>query len=88
MTDSILRTEYENTKRLCGADCKSAQAGEAILGISRNEASPHGFGVPNMASNIAFIDSQNVNLGVLGDEWKFNWRRFRIYLKKQSCACF
>lgn len=34
MTDSILRTEYENTKRLCRADWKSAQAGQAILELA------------------------------------------------------
>ncbi len=34
MADSILRTEYANTKHLCGADWKSAQAGEAILKLA------------------------------------------------------
>jgi len=34
MTDSLLTTEYENTKRLCRADLRSAQAGEAILKLA------------------------------------------------------
>jgi hypothetical protein len=34
MADSILRKDYENTKRLCGVDCKGAQAGEAILELA------------------------------------------------------
>ncbi len=31
-------------------------------------------------ANFAFIDSQNVNLGVLGMGWKLDFSRFRIYL--------
>ena len=34
MTDLILRKEYENAKHLCGANWKSAQAGEAILKLA------------------------------------------------------
>lgn len=34
MADSILRAEYANAKHLCGADWKSAQAGEAILKLA------------------------------------------------------
>lgn len=33
--------------------------------------------------NYAFIDSQNVNLGIRGLGWKLNWRKFRIYLKEK-----
>ena len=29
----------------------------------------------------AFIDSQNLNLGILGCGWKLDFERFRIYLK-------
>jgi uncharacterized LabA/DUF88 family protein len=29
----------------------------------------------------AFIDSQNLNLGVLGMGWKLDFKRFRVYLK-------
>jgi len=32
-------------------------------------------------NNYAFIDSQNVNLGIKELGWKLDWRRFRIYLK-------
>lgn len=32
-------------------------------------------------NNYAFIDSQNINLGVQGLGWKLDWRRFRVYLK-------
>jgi uncharacterized LabA/DUF88 family protein len=31
----------------------------------------------------AFIDSQNLNLGVQAVGWKMDWRRFRNYLEKQ-----
>lgn len=33
--------------------------------------------------NHAFIDSQNVNLGVQSLGWKLGWRRFRAYLKEK-----
>ena len=29
----------------------------------------------------AFIDSQNLNLGILGCGWKLDFGRFRVYLK-------
>lgn len=32
-------------------------------------------------NNYAFIDSQNVNLGVRALGWKLDWFRFRIYLR-------
>ncbi len=35
----------------------------------------------NLQNNYAFIDSQNVNLGVRVLGWKIDWKRFRIYLK-------
>jgi len=35
-----------------------------------------------MPNNFAFIYSQNVNLGVRGDGWKLDWKRFRVYLKE------
>jgi uncharacterized LabA/DUF88 family protein len=31
--------------------------------------------------NYAFIDSQNLNLGILDLGWKLDYKRFRIYLK-------
>jgi uncharacterized LabA/DUF88 family protein len=33
--------------------------------------------------NYAFIDSQNVNLGIRVLGWKLDWRKFRIYLKEK-----
>lgn len=33
--------------------------------------------------NYAFIDSQNVNLGIRGIGWKLDWQKFRIYLKEK-----
>ena len=33
-----------------------------------------------MAGNFAFIDSQNVNLGINAIGWKLDWRRFRVHL--------
>lgn len=31
--------------------------------------------------NYAFIDSQNLNLGIQKMGWKMDWRKFRVYLK-------
>jgi len=35
------------------------------------------------AGNYAFIDSQNLNLGVQKIGWKMDWRRFRIWLQEK-----
>ncbi len=32
-------------------------------------------------NNYAFIDSQNLNLGVRDQSWKLDFRRFRVYLR-------
>lgn len=34
-------------------------------------------------NNAAFIDSQNINLGVQALGWKLDWRRFRVYLEEK-----
>ncbi len=34
-------------------------------------------------ANYAFIDSQNLNLGVQRAGWKLDWKKFRIYLKEK-----
>ncbi len=34
-------------------------------------------------SNYAFIDAQNVHLGIKSLGWKLDWRRFRVYLKEK-----
>ncbi len=36
-----------------------------------------------MKNNYAFIDSQNLNLGIQGLGWKLNFSRFRVYLKEK-----
>ena len=33
--------------------------------------------------NYAFIDSQNLNLGIQSLDWRLDYRRFRIYLKEK-----
>ncbi len=33
------------------------------------------------ASNLAFIDGQNLHLGTIQDNWKIDLKKFRIYLK-------
>ncbi|OGC81891.1 MAG: hypothetical protein A2V81_04320 [Candidatus Abawacabacteria bacterium RBG_16_42_10] len=33
--------------------------------------------------NYAFIDSQNVNLGIRDLGWKLDWRKFRVYLREK-----
>ncbi len=32
-------------------------------------------------NNYAFIDSQNLNLSIISQWWKLDWKRFRIFLK-------
>ena len=32
-------------------------------------------------NNFAFIDSQNLNLGIIADGWKLDFTKFRIFLK-------
>ncbi|MBU0648744.1 NYN domain-containing protein [Patescibacteria group bacterium] len=34
-------------------------------------------------NNFAFIDSQNVNLGVRELNWKLDWQKFRVYLREK-----
>jgi len=34
-------------------------------------------------NNFAFIDSQNLNLGVKSQGWIFDWRKFRQYLRNK-----
>ncbi|MFH1959301.1 MAG: NYN domain-containing protein [Patescibacteria group bacterium] len=36
--------------------------------------------------NYAFIDSQNLNLGVRSQGWKLDWRKFRQYLRNKYNA--
>lgn len=36
-----------------------------------------------MRNNFAFIDSQNVNLGIRELGWKLDFKRFRVYLKEK-----
>jgi len=36
--------------------------------------------------NYAFIDSQNLNLGIKSQGWKLDWRKFRQYLKNKYQA--
>lgn len=38
---------------------------------------------PKLPNNYAFIDSQNLNLGVQKAGWKMNWRRFRDWLRDE-----
>lgn len=35
------------------------------------------------SQNYAFIDSQNLNLGVRSSGWKIDYRKFRLYLKNK-----
>ncbi|MFA7252715.1 MAG: NYN domain-containing protein [Candidatus Paceibacterota bacterium] len=35
----------------------------------------------NLGNNYAFIDSQNLNLGIKSLGWKIDWIKFRIFLK-------
>jgi uncharacterized LabA/DUF88 family protein len=35
-----------------------------------------------MPNNFAFIDSQNINLGINALGWRLDWKRFRVHLKE------
>ncbi|MEA3344483.1 MAG: NYN domain-containing protein [Patescibacteria group bacterium] len=37
----------------------------------------------NKLNNYAFIDSQNLNLGIQSLGWKLDYKRFRVYLKEK-----
>ena len=39
--------------------------------------------MPTRKNNYAFIDAQNLNLGVQRLGWKLDFRRFRVYLKEK-----
>ena len=34
-------------------------------------------------TNFAFIDSQNLNLGIRALGWKLDWKKFRVYLQEK-----
>jgi len=36
-----------------------------------------------LQNNYAFIDSQNLNMNILNQGWKLDFRKFRIYLKEK-----
>ena len=37
----------------------------------------------NKGNHYAFIDSQNLNLGIRAQEWRLDFRKFRIFLRDQ-----
>ena len=37
----------------------------------------------SVVKTYAFIDSQNLNLGVKSQGWKLDWRKFRQYLRNK-----
>jgi hypothetical protein len=39
--------------------------------------------VKSVNTAYAFIDSQNVNLGVKSQGWQLDWRKFRLYLRNK-----
>lgn len=39
--------------------------------------------MPKQSRNFAFIDSQNLNLGVRSLHWQLDYRKFRLYLKNK-----
>lgn len=41
------------------------------------------FNMKTKGNNCAFIDSQNLNLGIQKLGWKLDYRKFRIYLKEK-----
>ena len=41
----------------------------------------------NQENNYAFIDSNNLNLGIKEIGWKLDFRKFRIYLAEKYKVC-
>lgn len=41
------------------------------------------FKITSKANNFAYIDGQNLNLGIRGMGWILDMKRFRIYLKEK-----
>lgn len=39
--------------------------------------------IKNAKPNYAFIDSQNLNLGIRSQRWELDYRKFRLYLKNK-----
>jgi uncharacterized LabA/DUF88 family protein len=39
--------------------------------------------VKNTKNNFAFIDSQNLNVGVQKNKWKMDWKKFRKFLSEE-----
>jgi len=37
-------------------------------------------------NNYAFIDSQNLNLGVKNQGWRLDFKKFRVYLAEKYCV--
>lgn len=37
-------------------------------------------------NNYAYIDSQNLNLGIQSMGWKLDWKKFRVYLREKYCV--
>jgi uncharacterized LabA/DUF88 family protein len=52
-------------------------------GPQRNNRKPQPPKQPRPQNNYAFIDSQNLNLGVQKTGWKMDWRKFRQWLADQ-----
>jgi hypothetical protein len=39
-------------------------------------------------NNIAFIDGQNLHIGIMQNNWKIDHSRFRIYIKKFASSLY
>ena len=42
--------------------------------------------MPKVENNYAFIDSQNLNLGIQKLGWKLDYQKFRVYLAEKYCV--
>ena len=40
----------------------------------------------NKARNYAYIDSQNLHLGIIKLDWKLDYKKFRVYLREKYCV--
>jgi uncharacterized LabA/DUF88 family protein len=51
--------------------------------MNRSEQPPKPRQKPPQKGNYAFIDSQNLNLGVQKIGWKMDWKKFRVWLQEK-----
>ncbi|QQS19362.1 NYN domain-containing protein [Candidatus Saccharibacteria bacterium] len=62
---------------------KTGQGGRKPWWVKRKQGAKPVVAPPKPKGNYAFIDSQNLNLGVQKIGWKMDWHKFREWLKSE-----